>query len=96
MMVRAGIFASTFLLISGGAYVWSHERLDYAKLDDGQLAEAKLPELKGLSTRGNWIPNFEQLTRYAEQKIPDGDAILTLPGGDLFYYRPGVSRVFQF
>ncbi|MGZ5862105.1 MAG: hypothetical protein ACXWKB_02295 [Methyloceanibacter sp.] len=71
-MVRAGIFASTFLLISGGAYVWSHERLDYAKLDDGQLAEAKLPELKGLSTRGNWIPNFEQLTSMPSKRSPTG------------------------
>ena len=89
MTVPTAILASTFLLIAGGAYVWSHERLDYAKLDDGQLAEATLPELKGLSLRGNWIPNFEQLVHYAEQEIPGGDAILMLPGEDLFYYTTG-------
>ena len=89
MTVPTAILASTFLLIAGGAYVWSHERLDYAKLDDGQLAEATLPELKGLSLRGNWIPNFEQLAHYAEQEIPGGDAILMLPGEDLFYYTTG-------
>jgi hypothetical protein len=89
MTVPTAILASTFLLIAGGAYVWSHERLDYAKLDDGQLAEAMLPELKGLSMRGNWIPNFEQLAHYAEQEIPGEDAILMLPGEDLFYYTTG-------
>jgi hypothetical protein len=87
--VPTAILASTFLFIAGGAYVWSHERLDYAKLDDGQPTEATLPELRGLSTRGNWIPNFEQLARYAEQEIPGDDAILMLPGEDLFYYTTG-------
>jgi hypothetical protein len=89
MTVPTAILAGTSLLISGEAYGWSHERLDYANLDDGQLTEATLPELKGLSTRGHWIPNFEQLARYAEQKIPDNDAILMLPGEDPFYYTTG-------
>jgi hypothetical protein len=89
LTVSTAILASTFLLIAGGAYVWSHERLDYAKLDDGQLTEATLPELKGLSTRGKWIPNFEQLTRYTKREIPDEDTILMLPGEDLFYYTTG-------
>ena len=89
MTVPTAILASTFLLIAGGAYVWSHERLDYAKLDDGQLIEATLPELKGLSMRGNWIPTFEKFVRYAERAIPGEDAILMLPGEDLFYYTTG-------
>jgi hypothetical protein len=89
LTVPTAILASTFLLITGAAYVWSHERLDYAKLDDGQLTEATLPELKGLSTRGKWIPNFEQLTHYTKQEIPGEDAILMLPGEDLFYYATG-------
>ena len=39
--------------------------------------------------RGNWIPTFEQLVRYAERAIPGEDAILMLPGEDLFYYTTG-------
>ena len=85
MTVATAILASTFLLIAGGAYVRSHERLDYAKLDDGQLIEATLPELKGLSMRGNWIPTFEKFVRYAERAIPGEDAILMLPGEDLLH-----------
>src|SRR5205807_869638 len=77
------------LLISGGFYVWSHERLDYANLDEGQMRRSTLPQLKGLSVRGDWIPNFEELARYAEREIPRDEGILIIPGEDLFYYTTG-------
>jgi hypothetical protein len=80
---------SVSLLIAGGAYVWSHERLDYAKLDEGKLARATLPELQGLAARGRWIPDFEQLAEYVDREIPHEDAILLLPDEDLFYYTTG-------
>ena len=85
--LTAGVALS--LLISGGFYVRSHERLDYANLDDGELKSSTLPQLKGLSTRGDWIPNFEELVRYADREIPRDDAILILPGEDPFYYATG-------
>ena len=77
------------LLISGGFYVWSHERLDYANLDDGGLTRSTLPQLKGLSIRGDWLPNFEELVSYAEREIPRDEGILIIPGEDLFYYTTG-------
>jgi hypothetical protein len=77
------------LLISGAFYVRSHERLDYANLDDGELKRSTLPQLKGLSTRGDWIPNFEELVRYADREIPRDEGILILPGEDPFYYATG-------
>jgi hypothetical protein len=80
---------SVSLLMAGGSYVWSHERLDYAKLEDDKLARATLPELKGLATRGRWIPDFEELAEYVEREIPREDAILMLPDEDLFYYTTG-------
>src|SRR2546425_979031 len=61
------------LLISGGFYIWSHERLDYANLDDGALTRSTLPQLKSLSMRGDWLPNFEELVSYAEREIPRED-----------------------
>lgn len=85
--VTATIVAS--LLISGGFYVWSHERLDYANLDDGALTRSNLPQLKGLSTRGDWLPNFEELVRYADREVPRDEPILIIPGEDLFYYTTG-------
>jgi len=80
---------SLSLIISGFSYLRSHERLDYANLDDGELTHAKLAALKGLSMRGSWIADFEELVEYTEKEIPRDDGILCLPGEDLFYYTTG-------
>jgi hypothetical protein len=83
------VIVALSLLISGGFYVQSHERLDYANLDEGELRRSTLPQLQGLSTRGDWIPNFEELVRYADREIPGDEGILLLPGEDPFYYATG-------
>ena len=77
------------LLIAGGFYVHAHERLDYANLSDGELVRSTLPQLKGLSVRGQWLPDFEELVRYSETNIPRDDALVLIPGEDLFYYTTG-------
>jgi hypothetical protein len=77
------------LLISGWYYTWSHERLSYAKLSEGEMVRSTLPELAGLSVRGPWIPEFERLMRFARQEIPVEDGLLLIPGEDLFYYTSG-------
>ena len=74
------------LSISGTYYLRSHERLDYANLDDGELKRSSLPQLKGMATRGDWIPTFEELVRYTDANIPRDEGILVLPGEDLFYF----------
>jgi hypothetical protein len=82
------------LLIAGAFYTRSHERLSYANLEDGALRRATLPQLKGLSTRGDWIPNFEELVRYTDKQIPVDAGILLLPGEDAFYYATGRRQQF--
>ena len=77
------------LLLSGGAYMYSHERLDYANLVDGALTKSTLPALKGLHTRGDWLPNFEELIHYTDANIGRNEPILIIPGEDLFYYSTG-------
>src|ERR1043166_7870640 len=74
------------LSISSTYYLRSHERLDYANLDDGELKRSSLPQLKGMATRGDWIPTFEELVRYTDANIPRDEGILVLPGEDLFYF----------
>jgi len=76
-------------LISGGFYVYSNERLDYVSFDDGEMAHSTLPPLKGLSMRGSYIPDFEELVDYTNKNIPPDDGILMLPGEDLFNYTTG-------
>lgn len=77
---------SLSLIIAGGSYVYSNERLDYVDFEDGDMNHSTLPQLEGMSMRGDWIPDFEELVAYTEQNIPRDDGILNLPGEDLFYY----------
>jgi hypothetical protein len=77
------------LLIAGAFYVRAHERLDYANLTDGETNRSALPQLKGLSVRGRWLPDFEELVRYSEANIPRDDGLMLIPGEDLFYYTTG-------
>ncbi|MBV9217577.1 MAG: hypothetical protein JO053_15525 [Acidobacteria bacterium] len=80
---------SACLLVAGSFYVYSNERLDYVDKDDGEIAHSKLPQLAGLSIRGDYLPDFEELVEYTDQNIPREDGILYLPGEDLFYYTTG-------
>jgi hypothetical protein len=80
---------SISLLIAGTFYLRSHERLDYANLDDGDLTHSTNPALKGMATRGSWLTDFDELVAYADKEIPHDDGILCLPGEDLFYYTTG-------
>jgi hypothetical protein len=88
-MVPFAAVLAVSMLVAGGHYVWKHERLDYAKLSQGAMARSTLPALTGLSIRGPWIPDFEELVSFAERKIPRQDGLLMIPGEDLFYYTTG-------
>ena len=77
------------LLVAGGFYAASHERLSYANVIDGDLVRSSLPALRGLSARGSFLPDFEELVRYADREIPREDGVLLLPGEDPFFYATG-------
>jgi hypothetical protein len=89
----AGV-AALSMLVSGGFYVASHERLNYADLSTGEMARSTLPALAGLSMRGPWIPQFEELVRFTDREIPKDQGLLMIPGEDLFYYTTGRSPRF--
>lgn len=84
----AGISA-VCLLVSGAFYVASHERLNYADVSTGETTRSTLPALAGLTIRGPWIPQFEELVRFADKEIPRDQGLLMIPGEDLFYYASG-------
>jgi hypothetical protein len=77
------------LLISGAHYVFSNVRLTYAKITDGRPVRSGLPALRGLTVRGPWLPQFDELAAYAKAKIPAEDGLLIIPGEDPFYYATG-------
>ena len=83
------------LLLCGSLYATSHERLSYIHLLPGlPIAHSTLPELRGLSTPGPYIPAFEELVRFTNAEIPVRDGIVMLPGEDPFYFATG--RIPQF
>ncbi len=81
--------AALCIFVSGGFYVASHERLNYADLSSGEMTHSTLPTLAGLSMRGPWIPQFEELVRFSDREIPRNQGLLMIPGEDLFYYTTG-------
>jgi hypothetical protein len=88
------VVVSFALLIAGGYYAISHARLSYVDLSGATLQRSNLPALSGLAMRGQYLPDFEELIAYTDREIPRGDAILILPGEDLFYFTTG--RIPQF
>jgi hypothetical protein len=87
------VFAAS-LGTAGAFYVYSNERLDYIDFEDGELEHSTLPQLQGLTIRGSYLPDFEELVKYTNENIPPDDGVLELPGEDLFYYTTGRRPTF--
>ena len=82
-------FISVALLVCGGFYVASEERLSYAYLPAGPPAHSAFPELAGLATPGPYLPEIDELLRYAQADIPFDDGIVLIPGEEPFYFATG-------
>ena len=85
---------SVVLLICGSAYTFSEERLSYANLPDLSPAHSMFPALAGLATPGPYIPEIDELLRYARLEIPFNDGILLIPGEEPFYFATGRTPQF--
>jgi len=86
--VLAALIAVTFL-ICGGFYTASEERLSYAKFPDTPVQHSAFPQLAGMATPGPYLPEFDELLRYANTNIPINDGLILLPGEDPFYFATG-------
>lgn len=88
MTALAGI-VSLSISVAGGFYIYANERLDYVGWEDGEMAHSALPQLSGMSMRGDLLPAFDELIAWTDANVPPEDGILNLPGEDLFYYTTG-------
>ena len=88
-----GVIAAT-LMICGGFYTASEERLSYAQLPEASVERSAFPQLSGMATPGPYLPDFDELLRFASASIPPSDGLIILPGEDPFYFVTG--RVPQF
>jgi len=80
---------SVTLLVCGSFYAASEERLSYANLPDGPAAHSAFPALAGLATPGPYLPEIDELLRYAQANIPYDDGIVLIPGEEPFYIATG-------
>ncbi len=80
---------SVTLLVCGGFYTASEERLSYAYFPDGPPAHSAFPQLAGLATPGPYLPEIDGLLRYTQVNIPFDDGIVLLPGEEPFYFATG-------
>jgi len=80
---------SVTLLVCGGFYTVSEERLSYAYFPDGPPAHSAFPQLAGMATPGPYLPEIDDLLRYAQANIPFNDGIILLPGEEPFYFATG-------
>jgi hypothetical protein len=71
----------------------SEERLSYARLD-GTVVRSAVPALRGMAVPGPFLPDFEELLRFAAKEIPVSDGLILIPGEDPFYF--ATDRVPQF
>jgi hypothetical protein len=80
---------SVTLLVCGGFYTAGEERLSYANLPDEPPARSAFPQLAGLATPGPYLPEIDDLLRYAQANIPFDDGIVLVPGEEPFYFATG-------
>jgi hypothetical protein len=88
------VFVSVAMLVCGAFYVTSEERLSYANLPDGPAMHSAFPALAGLATPAPYVPEIDELLRYAQTNIPFNDGVVLIPGEEPFYFATG--RVPQF
>lgn len=86
--IIAPIVAIT-LLVCGGFYTASEERLSYAQIPAVPVQHSAFPQLKGMSTPGPYLADFDELLRFADQNIPPEDGLILIPGEDPFYFATG-------
>jgi hypothetical protein len=92
-LVMAAVVSVTFL-VCGGFYMASEERLSYAQFPEGPVAHSAFPQLAGMATPGPYLPDFDELLRFAAANIPVSDGLILIPGEDPFYFATGRSPQF--
>ncbi len=83
------VLISATLLVCGGFYIASEERLSYGNFPDGPVQHSAFPQLAGMATPGQYLPQFDELLRYAQANIPQDDGLILIPGEDPFYFATG-------
>jgi hypothetical protein len=87
-------FVSASMLVCGGFYTTSEERLSYAQFPDGPPLHSAFPALAGMATPGPFLPNLDELLRYAQANMPFNDGVMLMLGEDPFFFATGRAQPF--
>ena len=87
-------FVSAAMLVCGGFYTISEDRLSYVHLPDGPALHSAFPALAGMSTPGPYLPQLDEMLRYADANIPFNDRIMLMPGEDPLFFATGRAQPF--
>jgi hypothetical protein len=88
------VLVSITLLVCGAFYTASEERLSYAQFPPGPALHSSFASLAGMSTPGPFLPNLDELLRYASAHIPFNDGVMLIPGEDPFFFATGREQRF--
>jgi hypothetical protein len=88
------VVISVTFTVCGGLYTASEERLSYVQLPEGPVVHATAPALRGMADSGPFLPDFEELLRFAANEIPASDGLILIPGEDPFYFATGRAPQF--
>jgi hypothetical protein len=53
------------------------------------VQHSAFPQLAGLATPGQYLPELDELLRYAQANIPQDDGLILVPGEEPFYFVTG-------
>ncbi|HYR93817.1 MAG TPA: glycosyltransferase family 39 protein [Methylomirabilota bacterium] len=84
---------------SGAHYTLQNSRLDFIDVNaKGPVASSTYPSLAGLSARGPYIHDLDQMLFWVRDNVPAGDGLVLLPGEDPVYFalerKPGLPSVY--
>jgi len=99
--VMTATVLAVMLLVSGFGYTLSEDRLEFVDVRAaGPVMRSTFPTLAGLSARGPYIRDLDEILRWTEANVPRDEPIVFLPGEDPVFYalgrRPRLPSVYFF
>jgi len=85
----AGIIALA-LAVSGSLYTLSNQRLKFVDVNaPGPVERSSFPTLQGLSARGGYVTDLDEILVWAQEHVAPGDGFVFLPGEDPSFFALG-------
>jgi hypothetical protein len=94
-----GAALTLILAVSGSAYTVQNVRLRFIDVDPpGTPSRSTFPTLVGLSAKGPYVPDLDEILFWVRDNVPTEDGFVFLPGEDPVFYalnrRPHLPSVY--